>query len=215
MLSPLLSRAVDEARILTAAEAENLAPAARAGDGEAIQALVESVYGLIAKSALGWRETADFNHDDLFSEGVAIVADAARKYDPSRAAWTTYATDNVRKRMLRRTRRLSARVHVPEAVKDIPGVDSLDAETEGGEPVFEPSAPEESSDAHFFESGESVLAGLKLSPRNLDIVLRRFGFSPYNEPQILEEAGAAHGITRERARQIVEAALRKLRRRLQ
>lgn len=58
----------------------------------------------------------------------------------------------------------------------------------------------------------SLISGFQ--PRVKDIVSRRFGLS-HEEPQTLESIGAEHSITRERVRQIVEDALRQIRKEIE
>ena len=59
------------------------------------------------------------------------------------------------------------------------------------------------------EDLSSLLAGL--STREADVLRRRHGLDPYDEEQTLEQIGDAHGVTRERIRQIEKKALTKLR----
>src|SRR3989344_3954144 len=48
-----------------------------------------------------------------------------------------------------------------------------------------------------------------LSPRNKEVILRRFGIK--SDKETLESIGASYGITRERVRQIEEASLKSIR----
>lgn len=52
----------------------------------------------------------------------------------------------------------------------------------------------------------------KLTPREIDVVLRRSGTGKYTGASSLQEVGDAHGLSRERIRQIEREAFRKLRR---
>ncbi|MCI2068868.1 MAG: RNA polymerase sigma factor RpoD/SigA [Bacilli bacterium] len=61
---------------------------------------------------------------------------------------------------------------------------------------------------------EDILQALNvLDPREREMVIYRFGFSE-EAPHTLEEVGAKENITRERARQIINVALRKMKERL-
>jgi RNA polymerase nonessential primary-like sigma factor len=90
-------------------------------------------------------------------------------------------------------------------------VTSLDAVGEAGEPVASPTEREDASSA--LSPMESERLGLwlsRLTERQLEVMRRRFGLG--GAPvQSLAEVGRDLGITRERARQIQEEAMRKLR----
>ena len=58
---------------------------------------------------------------------------------------------------------------------------------------------------------DEALENSKLTEREIDIIKRRYGFDNYNE-QTLEEIGKHYNLTRERIRQILEKALKKLKR---
>lgn len=91
-------------------------------------------------------------------------------------------------------------------------VTSLEAAAEAGEPVAAPVEREESSSA--LSPLESERLGLwlsRLTERQYEVMQRRFGLG--GAPvQSLAEIGRDLGITRERARQIQEEAMKKLRR---
>ena len=58
-----------------------------------------------------------------------------------------------------------------------------------------------------FDQQEHIMAWLKrLSPRQSEVIQRRFGLGDYHE-QTLEEVGQAIGLTRERVRQLQKEAL--------
>ena len=90
-------------------------------------------------------------------------------------------------------------------------VTSLEAVAEAGEPVAAPVEREESSSA--LSPVESERLGLwlsRLTERQYEVMQRRFGLG--GAPvQSLAEIGRDLGITRERARQIQEEAMKKLR----
>jgi RNA polymerase nonessential primary-like sigma factor len=91
------------------------------------------------------------------------------------------------------------------------GVTSLDAAVESGEPLATPPEREESVNA--LSPAEAERLGLwlsRLTERQRAVMQRRFGLA--GAPvQSLAEIGRDLGITRERARQIQEEAMRKLR----
>jgi RNA polymerase primary sigma factor len=61
----------------------------------------------------------------------------------------------------------------------------------------------------FPDDVERLLQGLK--EREADVLRRRFGLSPHDEKQMLEDIGQLYGVTRERIRQIEAKALERLR----
>ncbi|HVV96705.1 MAG TPA: sigma-70 family RNA polymerase sigma factor [Rhodanobacteraceae bacterium] len=91
------------------------------------------------------------------------------------------------------------------------GVTSLDAAVEAGEPFALPPEREESANALSpAEAGRLGLWLSRLTERQRAVMQRRFGLG--GAPvQSLAEIGRDLGITRERARQIQEEAMRKLR----
>ena len=90
-------------------------------------------------------------------------------------------------------------------------VTSLDAAVESGEPIASPPEREESSGALSVAEAERLGLWLsRLTERQRAVMQRRFGLG--GAPvQSLAEIGRDLGITRERARQIQEEAMRKLR----
>jgi RNA polymerase primary sigma factor len=71
-----------------------------------------------------------------------------------------------------------------------------------GDLLDRPVRSEEHVEVHglFPEDVEPLL--MELPEREADIVRRRFGLKPYDEAATLEEIGTAHGVTRERVRQL-------------
>lgn len=61
----------------------------------------------------------------------------------------------------------------------------------------------------FPEDIEELLMGV--SAREADVLQRRFGLSPYDESQTLEDIGVVYGVTRERIRQVEAKAMDKIR----
>jgi len=92
-------------------------------------------------------------------------------------------------------------------------VTSLDAAAESGEPAIAPAPPEREESSTALSLGEAERLGhwlSRLTERQLAVMQRRFGLG--GAPvQSLAEIGRDLGITRERARQIQEEAMKKLR----
>lgn len=92
-------------------------------------------------------------------------------------------------------------------------VTSLDAAAESGEPAIATAPPEREESSTALSPGEAERLGhwlSRLTERQLAVMQRRFGLG--GAPvQSLAEIGRDLGITRERARQIQEEAMKKLR----
>jgi len=140
---------------------------------------------------------------ELISDGNMSLIRAVDKFDYIRGfKFSTYASWAIMKNFAR---------SVPKAGKHrerfMTGRDELlemteDLRFEGEEPYREP-------DITVKESIQRVLD--ELSPREREIVMRRYGLGDMPGPQTLEEVGRHFGVTKERVRQIEMRALRKLR----
>jgi len=143
------------------------------------------------------------NFFELVSDGNLSLMRAVEKFDYSRGfKFSTYASWAIIKNYAR---------SVPaESVR-------LDRFMTGKEKMLESSRdlrlPEEEGvrelDESVRQSIEQVLH--KLSPRERDVIERRFGLGGTGVPQTLEEVGRHFGVTKERVRQIEGRALDKLR----
>lgn len=51
----------------------------------------------------------------------------------------------------------------------------------------------------------------QIDKRESDVLQRRYGLHPYDEPSTLEEIGRVYGVTRERVRQIEKKAMKNIR----
>lgn len=93
---------------------------------------------------------------------------------------------------------------------------SIDKEVDDGltlsELLADPNAALSFEEADAAIINEDVLRELAaiLTPRELDIICRRFGLGGH-DVETLEKVGSSYGLTRERARQIEDKALRKMR----
>lgn len=90
-------------------------------------------------------------------------------------------------------------------------VEDGDGTTELGDlvPAHDEDTEQTAFGAHLSEQLHAALGGLE--PRERMVLLLRFGLDGHGQKRTLEEVGQAHGITRERARQIEKEALRRLR----
>ena len=71
-------------------------------------------------------------------------------------------------------------------------------------------SPEEFTDKELIMEHIDEIFKKVLTPKEEEIIRSRYGLPPYKKPMTLEEVGAEHNFTRERARQIESKALRKL-----
>jgi RNA polymerase primary sigma factor len=143
------------------------------------------------------------NFFELISDGNMSLMRAVDKFDYMRGfKFSTYASWAIMKNFarsvpqegVRRDRFMTGRDELLEMSRDL--------RFEGDEPYREP-------DISVRQSIEKVLD--QLSPREREIVMRRFGLGDQPGPQTLEEVGKHFGVTKERIRQIETRALGKLR----
>ncbi len=143
------------------------------------------------------------NFFELISDGNMSLIRAVDKFDYTRGfKFSTYASWAIMKNFarsvpqagIRRERFMTGRDELLEMSRDL--------RFEGEEPYHEP-------DVTVRQSIERVLG--ELSPREREIVMRRFGLGDMPGPQTLEEVGRHFGVTKERIRQVETRALNKLR----
>lgn len=96
---------------------------------------------------------------------------------------------------------------------DSPSLDTYvgdDANTTFGDMIEDEEALNPAEVAENKALRETLLntMAVALNPREEDILIRRFGFN--GPPQTLEEIGQYYGLTRERVRQLILSALRKM-----
>lgn len=176
---------------------------------------------------------------DLFQEGVLGLHKAVLRYDPSRATrFSTYATYWIRQSIRKALIDKSRMIRVPQAVqeqmrKPEPKLDPQErarvrrimSETM----LFSSGDGDDSSDRSSFAVAErrgastdeelhtrvvprAVAKALEsLDTRSREVVQRRFGLIG-DPPQTLEEIGKLMSLSRERIRQIEDAALRRMQR---
>jgi RNA polymerase sigma factor (sigma-70 family) len=154
--------------------------------------------------------------EDLFQDGVVGLLEGLDRFDPARGCrWTTYSTWWVRMRVQQGVARgaypvalthralqaLAGNVPTTEGTRAAilgacrPGVDPADVEAE------------RDRDADPRLDTDDLLRCL--DPRSRDILSRRFGLGG-NPPQSLSQVGHALGISKERVRQVQDAALARL-----
>jgi RNA polymerase primary sigma factor len=191
---------------------------ARSGPDESIRTVAERNALVLANAALvRWvlarvlrgRHVADEDFEDLLQAGHLGLIRAAECYDPGRGVkFSYYAQLHIRQRVdaLMLTRSL---IHIPRAVHGEERYRLVALLCPGALPDAwdHPAAPEAPDPCEAAELSEAVAAALRgLPPRERRAVTLRFA-----GPATLREVGAALGVTRERARQIVDKALAALR----
>jgi RNA polymerase primary sigma factor len=167
--------------------------------------------------------------EDLLSEGNLGLLEAARRFDAGRGArFTTYAAWWIRKFILQALRTQSGLVRLPDARRRAAGSRPAGRHVElrldhrGGhgdraslaEVLADPSCgcPEQRTVQRDLELRlVSALGGL--SGPSQRVLQGRFGLSG-DDPLTLKQVGEREGFSRERARQIENDALRRLRREL-
>ena len=143
------------------------------------------------------------NFFELISDGNMSLIRAVDKFDYTRGfKFSTYASWAIMKNFARSVPQEGARRDRFMTGRDELLEMSEDLRFEGEEQYHEP-------DISVRQNIEKVLD--RLSPREREIVMRRFGLGDVPGPQTLEEVGKHFGVTKERIRQIEMRALNKLR----
>ncbi|MBN2582756.1 MAG: sigma-70 family RNA polymerase sigma factor [Planctomycetes bacterium] len=143
------------------------------------------------------------NFFELVSDGNISLMRAVEKFDYARGfKFSTYASWAVIKNYARTIPEENYRMDRFMTGKDELLEASSDLRFAGDEGIQE-------LDSGVKESIEEVLE--KLTPREREVIERRFGLGGGPGPQTLEEVGQRFGVTKERVRQIESKALEKLR----
>ncbi len=143
------------------------------------------------------------NFFELISDGNISLMRAVEKFDYSRGfKFSTYASWAIMKNYARSIPQENYRMDRFVTGKDelLEGIRDVRATEEAGAGEL---------DASIKHSVEQVLD--QLTPREREIVERRFGLGGVPGPQTLEQVGRRFGVTKERIRQIEMRALEKLR----
>lgn len=184
---------------------------ARRTDAE-VSVLVERNMALVQHFAARYTFDGD-DHAEVFSKGMEGLLAAAQRWDGRRdMPFGTYAGYSVKWKICSRFHRQSKKKRgqgVPHLPLDAPL--SEEDERTVGEVIADERAADP-GDAHRLAeelaAGSSWLAAL--DPRSREVLERRFGLGDA-EPQTLEQVSAVLGVTRERVRQVQNAALAELR----
>jgi RNA polymerase sigma factor (sigma-70 family) len=170
-----------------------------------------------------------FGHEDIVHEGVFGVMRAIDTYEVGVSEFSTYAAWWIRHFIQRAIENRLRTVRIPtyqitralkinrqpENKRDVEDEEYLKAMLPKlGNTVTDMPAAAVAYDFADFEDLRRVREAmpLVLAPRELEVIVRRFGFS--GPSRTLQEVGTELGVTRERVRQIERKALEKLRKAL-
>ena len=184
-------------------------PAAPSSTRSRDQLVLQNV-GLVRRVVGGFDER---HRDDLMQEGMIGLLNAAEKYDPSRGtAFSTYATWWIRVNITRYLREQRGPVKAPLTVPGkrldpFPMALSLDAPLGADDETTHIDRLVDDADLEAdalradlsVQVQELISATKRLSPLARYIIGHRLSS---DEPETLEEIGSAHGLSRERVRQV-------------
>jgi RNA polymerase sigma factor (sigma-70 family) len=189
-----------------------------------LNAHIGLVQWVIKRRGFARRAVGALTHEDLMQEGLAGLVRATHTFDPTKGAWSTYATQWVRQHVSRHIQDRGCTVRVPVHAQEarrkagertLPVVRRLDvpisADSEAtlADLIFDPDepTPEDLADARSAAARlEKLYHDAQLTARERLVLRMRANEST------LDEVGECIRLTRERARQIESNALGKLRR---
>jgi RNA polymerase primary sigma factor len=178
-----------------------------------LMARVESCQGWIIKQARKFAMRHNVEMNDLMQEGRLGALEAARRHDPKKGKFFSYAVHWIKSRMQRFVMNCSKDVRVPvgQFWKHQTHESSFDAPVgeDGDATLGDLMGADESvtHDADADDRAELLQTALAKLPERERAVLHARFF----EDKTFEEIGAEQGVTRERIRQIEFSALKKLR----
>jgi len=208
----------------------------RRADRGARRRVIESHLGIVASLARRYSRAWGVPFEDLYGEGALALVQAVDNYDPDRGMqFSTYATWWIKAAIRRAAMAQSRPVRIPESIWNRAGELSAglsEEEREEVERFLRPAASLESSVGGRMAPLEELLpdplaedpaeevaredarrrladALATLPERERVVLSERAGFD--GEPRTLTDIGKALGVSRERARQLHEAAVKKLR----
>lgn len=195
------------------------------GDRRALHALVTGNLRFVVAAARRYRDRG-VPTEDLINEGNLGMLRAAERFDPDRGVrFVTYADWFVRQGMLAAVARAGRAAPPIPSSGDRPGrpvpratVLSLDVGSDPsgeGSPLrgrlADPAAPVPGAAEKGRELRRALRAGLAFLPRREQRVLRLYFGLDDTRSRTLADVGRELGVSRERARQLKDRALRRLR----
>ena len=209
----LYLRQIREIPRLTPEQEARLAVSCAAGDPEAIRQMVDANLRLVVWVAKGYAG-GDVPLLDLIQEGSMGLLVAARKFDPAKDfRFSTYATKWIRHGVTRCIMKHSGLVRVPQrewkgqnTQPQVLSLDDADAQL-----LFEDLQAPQPQEELVRQELKNTMDGLlsRLTQRQRQVLRLRFGMDD-GVCHSLESIGRLLGISKERARQIENEAVKKL-----
>jgi len=180
----------------------------------------------IVRAAEEFQDSGPLGPDDLVSEWcILLVTVYIPRYDPGRGSIRSFLRTSLRRDFVKIVSK-SGQPGMSMPMGRLTLIakrrrEGKEADAKGGGAVvsgdaadIDPPSPSPSP-AEEVERGETLyelrLAMAMLDERERDVVRARFALPPFDDPETFTAIGARWGISKERARQVEEAALAKLR----
>lgn len=204
----------------TIAEESALVDRIQSGDIDARNELVMKNMGLVYKLANQFAKYTNLPKDDLISAGTVGLIEAASRFNPGKAKFSTYATHWIRKEMIQGYREAKSITYIP------PYIFVLMSKQKKGERITEPeakklrqaetalrkqscfvSSPVETNPKFDFDQVEYVRETLKnFDERTQAIIKHRFGMID-GEERTHKEIAEMFGVSNQRICQLFERAM--------
>lgn len=204
----------------TIAEDTTLAARIQSGDIEARNELVLKNMGLVYRLAHQFSRYTNLQTDDLIGVGTVGLIDAANRFNPGKAKFSTYANHWIRKELLKAYGEARTIVYIPRCVWAVMSKKNKGKELtkfEEKRVYFAEQALKDqthftakavSSDCRYDQHEiDHVLASLaKLDKRTQEIIKYRFGMID-GEERTHKEIAEMFGISKQRICQIIDRAI--------
>lgn len=204
----------------TIAEESVLVDRIQSGDIDARNELVMLNIGLVYKLAHQFAKYTSMSKDDLISAGTVGLIEAASRFNPGKAKFSTYATHWIRKEMIKGYREAKSITYIPPYVfvlmsKQKKGERLTErefnklrlAENALREQVRFVSSPVEPKPRFDFDQVEFLKSSLaKLDDRSQTIIKHRFGMID-GEERTHKEIADMFGVSKQRICQLYERAM--------
>ena len=179
----------------------------------------------IVRAAEEFQDSGPLGPDDLVSEGcILLVTVYIPRYDPGRGSVRSFLRTSLRRDFVKIVSKsgqpgmsmpMGRLTLIAKRRREGKEADAKDGAVVSGDAAdIDPQSPEPSP-AEEAERGETVhelrLAMAMLDERERDVIRARFALPPFDDAETFAAIGARWGVSKERARQVEEAALAKLR----
>ena len=217
-------RKFDSCNVLNAEEEKSLHEAMKNGNAEAHETLFTHNMKLVMKIAHDFDNTT-LSYEDRVSAGTVGLATAINLFEPSKGRLKDYAPHHIRNEIMKALQ-ANHDVHVPRwhrlnehdriMSNALSGDASINNEENDGATLMELVADETAESPYeacekldMLEAMTNAMQTI-LTERERTILMAWFGLKD-TERKTLERLAGQYGITRERARQIVNEAIKKIR----